>query len=122
MNFSRLLNRTLSSSKVQYNAPKTAILLLNMGGPNSAEEVRPYLQELFLDEEILKLPVQPLLGRFIAWRRTPQIIKRYEDALGGYSPTDMWFKLQGRALEKRMDQVSPRTAPHKCYIEMKKKN
>jgi len=85
------------------------------GGPNSAEEVRPYLQELFLDEEILKLPAQPLLGRFIAWRRTPAIIKRYEDALGHFSPTDKWFKLQGEALEKKMDRISPSTAPHKCY-------
>ena len=115
MTLSKFITRKLSLSQNFFQTPKTAVLLLNMGGPNSAEEVRPYLQELFLDEEILKLPVQPLLGRFIAWRRTPAIIKRYEEALGHYSPTDKWFKLQGEALEKKMDEISPLTAPHKCY-------
>lgn len=116
MTLMKLLTRKLSLTPNQWNqSPKTAVLLLNMGGPNNAEEVRPYLQELFLDEEILKLPVQPLLGRFIAWRRTPAIIKRYEDHLGHYSPTDKWFKLQGAALENKMDKISPLTAPHKCY-------
>ena len=41
---------------------KTAILLLNMGGPESADEVHPYLKELFQDRELLKLPVQKILG------------------------------------------------------------
>ena len=49
---------------------KTAILLLHMGGPESADEVHPYLKELFQDRELLKLPVQKILGNFIAWRRT----------------------------------------------------
>ncbi|MGB2186377.1 MAG: ferrochelatase, partial [Akkermansiaceae bacterium] len=37
---------------------KTAILLLNMGGPESPEEVHPYMKELFQDRELLKLPAQ----------------------------------------------------------------
>ena len=65
---------------------KTAILLLNMGGPESADQVHPYLKELFQDRELLKLPVQKILGNFIAWRRTPFIQQRYEE-LGQYSPT-----------------------------------
>ena len=60
-------------------SPKTVILLLNMGGPESPEEVHPYLKELFQDRELLRLPFQKILGNFIAWRRTWFIKSRYED-------------------------------------------
>lgn len=65
---------------------KTVVILLNMGGPQSKEEVHPYLKELFQDRELLKLPFQKILGNFIAWRRTPKIHERYEE-IGHYSPT-----------------------------------
>ena len=56
---------------------KTAVILLNMGGPQNKDEVHPYLKELFQDRELLKLPFQKLPGIFIAWRRTPKIQERY---------------------------------------------
>jgi len=111
----KLHSRFLSATCQRSQSPKTAIVMLNMGGPQKREDVQPYMTELFLDRELLKLPVQPFLGRFIAWRRTPQIIERYESALGGYSPTQHWFEVQGKALEERLDSQSPMTAPHKCY-------
>ena len=55
---------------------KTAVILLNMGGPQNKDEVHPYLKELFQDRELLKLPFQKILGNFIAWRRTPKIQER----------------------------------------------
>jgi len=92
---------------------KTAILLLNMGGPESADEVHPYLKELFQDRELLKLPVQKILGNFIAWRRTPFIQQRYEE-LGQYSPTRKIMEEQGEKIAALLDEVSPETAPHAC--------
>ena len=68
------------------NPVKTLVILLNMGGPQNKDEVHPYLKELFQDREILKLPFQKVLGRYIAWRRTPNIQERYEE-IGQYSPT-----------------------------------
>ena len=65
---------------------KTLIILLNMGGPQNKDEIHPYLKELFQDRELLKLPFQKILGRIIAWRRTPKIQERYEE-IGQYSPT-----------------------------------
>ena len=92
---------------------KTAILLLNMGGPESADEVHPYLKELFQDRELLKLPVQKILGNFIAWRRTPFIQQRYEE-LGQYSPTRKIMEEQGEQIAALLDETSPETAPHAC--------
>ena len=92
---------------------KTAILLLNMGGPESADEVHPYLKELFQDRELLRLPVQKILGNFIAWRRTPFIQQRYEE-LGQYSPTRKIMEQQGEHIAASLDNISPETAPHAC--------
>ena len=44
---------------------KTAVILLNMGGPQNKDEVHPYLKELFQDRELLDLPFQKILGNFI---------------------------------------------------------
>lgn len=92
---------------------KTAILLLNMGGPESPEEVHPYMKELFQDRELLKLPAQKILGRFIAWRRTPFIQERYEE-LGQYSPTRKLMEGQGDAIARKLDEQYPESAPHAC--------
>ena len=37
---------------------KTAILMLNMGGPSSLDEVQPFLTRLFTDSDIMRLPMQ----------------------------------------------------------------
>lgn len=37
---------------------KTGIFMLNMGGPANAEEVEPFLRRLFLDRDIMTLPMQ----------------------------------------------------------------
>jgi ferrochelatase len=38
--------------------PKTGILMLNMGGPQTGAEVEDFLRRLFLDRDIIKLPWQ----------------------------------------------------------------
>ena len=37
---------------------KTGILMLNMGGPESTDQVQPFLTKLFTDTDIMKLPFQ----------------------------------------------------------------
>jgi ferrochelatase len=62
---------------------------MNMGGPDSEAAVAPFLTNLFLDPEILPLPLPGLLrgivARKIAARRAPKVIPRYR-MLGGKSP------------------------------------
>ena len=59
--------------------PKTGILMLNMGGPRNSGEVEDFLKNLFADRDIIRLPVQSKLGPWIARRRTPSIIEKYNE-------------------------------------------
>jgi len=93
---------------------KTGILMLNMGGPRNSEEVNPFLRNLFADRDIIKLPFQSKLGPFIAKRRTPSIIEKYNE-IGGGSPISKWTKIQGDLMCKELDRICPESAPHKSY-------
>ncbi|KAM4709017.1 ferrochelatase, mitochondrial isoform 2-T2 [Discoglossus pictus] len=95
--------------------PKTGILMLNMGGPETLEDVQDFLQRLFLDKDLMSLPAQSKLGPFIAKRRTPKIQEQYSK-IGGGSPIKKWTAMQGEGMVKLLDEISPETAPHKYYI------
>lgn len=97
------------------NPPKTAIVMLNLGGPASLDDVEPFLLELFADREIIQLPFQRWLGPFIARRRTPKVRGLYA-SIGGGSPILRYTEAQGRGMVARLDRLSPETAPHQFYI------
>jgi ferrochelatase len=94
---------------------RTGIVLLNMGGPKTLDDVEPFLLNLFADRELLRLPFQDALGRVIAKRRTPKVRGLY-DRIGGGSPILHWTETQGRGMIERLDAMSPETAPHKFYV------
>ncbi len=96
-------------------AGPTGIVLLNLGGPKTLDDVGPFLEALFQDREIIQLPFQKWLGPFIARRRTPKVQQLYQ-AIGGGSPILHWTELQGRGMVERLDRLSPETAPHKFYV------
>jgi ferrochelatase len=79
---------------------KLAIVLFNLGGPDSPEAVEPFLYNLFSDPAIIALPwfLRKPLARFIARRRTPFAQKIYAH-LGGRSPILEETQKQARALE-----------------------
>jgi ferrochelatase len=93
----------------------TGIVLMNLGGPKTLDDVGPFLLRLFEDREIIQLPFQSFLGPFIAKRRTSAVQKLYEE-IGGGSPILEWTELQGREMALRLDSLSPSTAPHKFYV------
>jgi ferrochelatase len=93
----------------------TGIVLLNLGGPETLDDVGPFLLELFADREIIQLPVQDFLGPFIAKRRTKGVQKLYE-GIGGGSPILKWTREQGQGMIERLDELSPETAPHRFYV------
>jgi ferrochelatase len=95
--------------------PKTGIVMLNLGGPATLDDVQPFLLELFADPEIIQLPFQRWLGPFIARRRTPKVRGLYAN-IGGGSPILRYTEAQGRGMVARLDRLSPRTAPHKFYV------
>jgi protoporphyrin/coproporphyrin ferrochelatase len=95
--------------------PRTGIVMLNLGGPATLDDVEPFLLELFADREIVQLPFQRWLGPFIARRRTPKVRGLYA-AIGGGSPILRYTEAQGRGMVARLDRLSPETAPHRFYI------
>ena len=94
---------------------KTGIVMMNLGGPATLDDVGPFLLELFADREIIQLPLQPWLGPFIARRRTPRVRNLYA-GIGGGSPILRYTEAQGRGMVARLDRISPETAPHKFYV------
>ncbi|MCA9838208.1 MAG: ferrochelatase [Trueperaceae bacterium] len=93
----------------------TGIVMMNLGGPKSLDDVEPFLLKLFEDREIIQLPVQNFLGPFIAKRRTKSVQQNYAD-IGGGSPILKWTTEQGKGMCERLDKLSPETAPHKFYV------
>jgi len=83
---------------------KQALLLLNMGGPNSIEEVELFLRNMFADRHIL--PMNPYMRKFVAniiiSKRVEEVKENYR-LLGGKSPLPgLTDKLIGK-LEQRLD-------------------
>jgi len=88
---------------------KLAIVLFNLGGPDSPEAVEPFLRNLFGDPAILSLPsfVRTPLARFIAGRRAP-IAREIYAKIGGRSPILEETLAQARALEKALGEHQTR--------------
>jgi protoporphyrin/coproporphyrin ferrochelatase len=79
---------------------RLAVVLLNLGGPDSQAAVEPFLYNLFSDPAIIRLP-QPLrwaLARLISRRRAPVARKIYAHLSGG-SPLLANTQAQAVALE-----------------------
>jgi ferrochelatase len=82
---------------------KVAIILFNLGGPDSPEAVQPFLRNLFSDPAIIRLPsfLRKPLASFIARRRTPKAQGIYAQ-IGGSSPILGQTEAQARALEEAL--------------------
>ncbi|MBW6456486.1 MAG: ferrochelatase [Trueperaceae bacterium] len=99
----------------QASSGPTGIVMMNLGGPKTTDDVNPFLRALFEDREIIQLPLQDWLGPFIADRRTKKIQQYYRE-IGGGSPILAWTEEQGRGMVERLDRISPQTAPHEFYV------
>ncbi len=80
---------------------RVAVVLFNLGGPDTPDAVQPFLFNLFNDKAIIDVP-QPmrwLLARMISRRRAPIARKIYSE-LGGGSPLLPNTKAQAAALEQ----------------------
>lgn len=79
---------------------KIGILLLNLGGPKTLEDVRSFLYNLFSDRQIIRLGpavLQKPIAAIIARRRAPKSIENYRK-IGGGSPIDKITTMQAEAL------------------------
>ncbi len=90
---------------------RLAIVLFNLGGPDSPAAVRPFLFNLFNDPAILRVPtvIRWLLAQLISRRRAP-IAQEIYAHLGGGSPLLPNTKAQAAALRQTLlAQLPPGT-------------
>jgi ferrochelatase len=95
---------------------KTAVVLYNLGGPDSLKAVRPFLFNLFNDAAIIGLPqpLRALVALIISQRRarTAQAIYQH---LGGASPILAHTRDQAEALERSLREKGD----YKVFIAMR---
>lgn len=79
---------------------RVAVVLMNLGGPDSLDAVEPFLRNLFRDPAIIRAPapVRHLLGRWISRRRGPEARAIYR-TIGGRSPLLKETQAQAAALK-----------------------
>lgn len=93
---------------------KTAVILFNLGGPDSLAAVEPFLFNLFNDPAIIGAPgfIRTLLARFISKKRGPVAREIYAQ-IGGKSPLVEETWKQAEALERELG------ADHKVFVAMR---
>jgi ferrochelatase len=95
---------------------RTAVLLLNMGGPDSLGAVQPFLKNLFSDPAIIKAPaaIRRPLANFLALRRARKVIPRYA-LIGGLSPIGEITAQQAHALSQKLGTMFGPVLPAFTY-------
>ncbi len=93
---------------------RTAIVLMNLGGPDSLDAVEPFLFNLFKDPAILRLPalLRLPLARLIA-RGRGRVAREIYSRLGGASPLLANTEAQARALEAVLGER------YRCFVAMR---
>ena len=95
-----------------------SVVLFQLGGPDSAAAVEPFLYNLFCDPDIIDFFgawfARRPLARYIA-RKRAGVVREHYDAIGGHSPIRLLTERQARALEAAL-------APQcdaRCFIAMR---
>ncbi len=94
---------------------KTAVLLLQMGGPDSLDAIEPFLYNLFSDRDIIRIGpafLQPLVARFISRRRSKTVAEYYRQ-IGGRSPIRELTEQQAAELQKALG------SGYSCFTAMR---
>lgn len=85
---------------------RVGVLLLNLGGPDELDDVRPFLYNLFSDPEIIRLPfswLQSPLAWLISTLRAKKSQENYRQ-IGGGSPLRKVTEAQAQALQEQLQQ------------------
>ena len=101
---------------METGAHRTAVLLLNMGGPDSLESVQPFLRNLFSDPAIISIPAllrRPLVA-FLSARRAAKVRPRYE-LIGGSSPIGPITSDQAKAVKESLGSLFGPVLPAFSY-------
>jgi ferrochelatase len=96
---------------------KIAVVLMNLGGPTSLKEVKPFLFRIFFDKRIINLPFvfRWILAKLISTLRNKKAIEIYKK-IGGKSPILENTEKQKNKLEKILKE---KNIEFKVFIAMR---
>ncbi len=97
---------------------RTAVILLNFGGPRSLDEVRPFLKRIFSDGNVI--PIKPAFLRHVAaWffsRTAAKVSVEKYRLIGGHSPL---VEITLRQASSLQEELARRGKPMKVYAGMR---
>ena len=105
-------------TEIKSNNQRIGVLLFNLGGPETLEDVRPFLFNIFVDPDIIRLPWRAL-QKPLAWLISTQRHKKsrsYYEQIGGGSPLRRITEEQARALEQAL---AGRNIRARAYVGMR---
>ncbi|KAM3710173.1 hypothetical protein ACJW31_01G008600 [Castanea mollissima] len=99
---------------------RVGVLLLNLGGPDTLDDVQPFLFNLFADPDIIRLPrlfrfLQKPLAKLISVSRAPKSKEGYA-SIGGGSPLRKITDEQADALKMALEA---KNMPVNVYVGMR---
>lgn len=97
----------LSSVSADFDDKDVAVVLLNMGGPKTNDDVEDFQKRLFRDPLLIRFPLSFLLQNIFAWLlvtfRLKAVKERYR-LIGGGSPIYPSTEAQKAALQKELNR------------------
>eukprot|EP01025_Chloroclados_australasicus_P039311 TRINITY_DN4062_c0_g4_i1.p1 TRINITY_DN4062_c0_g4~~TRINITY_DN4062_c0_g4_i1.p1 ORF type:complete len:477 (-),score=39.53 TRINITY_DN4062_c0_g4_i1:265-1695(-) len=111
---------TFDRSALKEQDEKVGVLLLNLGGPETLDDVQPFLYNLFSDPDIIRLPqsirfLLPIIAQAISTIRAPKSSEGYK-AIGGGSPLRKITQDQADALQASLEILGVNA---KVYVAMR---
>ncbi|MGH1374985.1 MAG: ferrochelatase [Alphaproteobacteria bacterium] len=99
---------------------KIAVVLFNLGGPDSKESIEPFLMNFFMDKNIItaSLPVRYVLAKMISKKRSKREAGESYAELGDKSPLLENTQEQADALESVLNQSSDGNI-YKTFVTMR---
>ncbi len=98
---------------------KTAVILFNLGGPDSKASIKPFLFNFFMDKNIIRAPIfiRYFLAKLISIRRSKREAGDSYKELGDKSPLLENSTAQAQALEKSLNKNNE--SEFKVFISMR---
>ncbi len=99
---------------------KIAVVLFNLGGPDSRGAIYPFLVNFFMDPAIIRAPwpVRFLLSRYIAFKRSRGAARTAYAKLGFRSPLLSHTEDQARALQTALNNENS-TSSYTVHVSMR---
>lgn len=99
---------------------KIAVVLFNLGGPDSKGAIKPFLLNFFMDKNIIAapIPLRCLIAAYISSKRSKREASESYGLLGGKSPLLENSLEQAKALEKVLNQDS-KDSDFKVFVSMR---